>query len=878
MLSLDLFTSKFEQQIHEGAVDSVLEQDQPDPQEKIPTNINQFNTEDNRTLVKKIWAQISQHAINDTAGWLTLEWPNQPAATLSRNQVWTVINKIAKMPTTQRNAFALSTLGNRNAFLTWMNSLKIITRPAPKKDPARGQQSLDLKEAEKKSSDNPKYKDVRVQRAMRQAAADYPTAGSDAEAFAKSMLDAQDQDQENIAKLRQSTQRQRDLLDKNDRLDQRQQQMLGSLEKEINDVEQTNTSLEKTLQQMQQANAALQKRLDQMRGKPVATPTIPVEPGVSVATDKIAPQPAPATTPPIDTRARQYAQQLRKQLNQLQTMVALKAPEDPGQLNQLQQKIDTLTAQIAKLQQQEPITTATQATVGGQQADVLGKQTSADTKTQTSADTETDDGVIDLTGIDDVLAPYRKPAKKSAKKKSKKVPKFELTETDTIPLKSVVQGYSVEYNPQTKQVTVSRGGQVIGSAINKSGNPKYHSSIVTKIIDRSEEDKYPTDIDVRDVVLPMKRVAEALPAKALEKLYRWKNTQNQPVAEPEVTPTEPQPVPARLSDLQSKKQRIDNLASIKQDIEKLQARATRGGRMLPRGLAADLEDYFTTADIDTAYDDMMAKYQKQLGALQQYLGMRKALWSPKKDVHEMRATELQEGGPETWTVHFTDGTTTRVRVPSDETDPAQVRAFFAKKGKTVKKFDYGFTTEPAAGPGPEPHEPGSGSAVSGRTGKELPEDALDRSGQKMYQAQEVYMLTHNGQEVAFYKLKDLKRAEQDAQDMQRKLGGEVHLRKVMREAEQQPQDDVMKRLFKDFGDIFGKQPPEPKPQEPEKKEVKEMNRAGYNPLTSQQHWYEVERQLAQLINDRTLDPESRAEARQRYLEKRKEAQQKGWAK
>ena len=49
-------------------------------------------------------------------------------------------------------------------------------------------------------------------------------------------------------------------------------------------------------------------------------------------------------------------------------------------------------------------------------------------------------------------------------------------------------------------------------------------------------------------------------------------------------------------------------------------------------------------------------------------------------------------------------------------------------------------------------------------------------------------------------------------------------------------------------------------------------------MTSKEHWYEVERQLAQLINDRTLDAETRAEARQRYLEKRKEAQQKGWAK
>jgi hypothetical protein len=435
-----------------------------------------------------------------------------------------------------------------------------------------------------------------------------------------------------------------------------------------------------------------------------------------------------------------------------------------------------------------------------------------------------------------------------------------------------------------------------------------------------------------------------------------KNQQTQPTASTEVTPAEPQPVPARLSDLQSKKQRIDNLASIKQDIEKLQARATRGGRELPRGLAADLEDYFTTADIDTAYDDMMAKYQRQLGALQQYLGMRKALWSPRKDVHEgsqpreytgeeldqmvaflsqqmgasakeirrmyvdpmiqrgeiklvdkksMKAKELQEGGPETWTVHFTDGTTTRVRVPSDETDPAQVRAFFAKKGKTVKKFDYGFTTEPAAGPGPEPHEPGSGSAVSGRTGKELPEDALDRSGQKMYTAKEVYMLTHNGQEVAFYTLKDLKRAEQDAQDMQKKLGGEVHLRKVMREGEgswkketpwtkstgKDPRGEVthmsdvarretekmakdsspMGQLFKDFEKIFGKKPPV------KEGDVVNINRGGYNEFRDRADWLDKRDYVQQQL----LDPRQRnnyPEIKQRLLDINSAGRELGYTK
>jgi hypothetical protein len=288
-----------------------------------------------------------------------------------------------------------------------------------------------------------------------------------------------------------------------------------------------------------------------------------------------------------------------------------------------------------------------------------------------------------------------------------------------------MQGYVVEYSPREKIVTISQRGQILKQYKMSTPSRRAYDQTVGKFISAQEDDKYPTDIEDRDVALPIKRVAEELPAKAAKELHRWKNTQNQPMVEPEVKAVEPLPVAyqsqARLSDLQAKKQRIDNLASIKQDIEKLQARATRGGRMLPRGLAADLEDYFTTADVDTAYDDMMVKYQKQLGALQQYLGMRKALWSPKKDVHEMRASELKEGGPETWTVYFTDGTTTRVRVPSDETDPAQVRAFFAKKGKTVKKFDYGFGVDQPAGPGPEAHEPGSGKAVSARTGDELKE-------------------------------------------------------------------------------------------------------------------------------------------------------------
>jgi hypothetical protein len=276
---------------------------------------------------------------------------------------------------------------------------------------------------------------------------------------------------------------------------------------------------------------------------------------------------------------------------------------------------------------------------------------------------------------------------------------------------------------------------------------------------------------------------------------------------------EPQPVayqpPARLSDLQVKRQRVANLADIKQTIEQLQARATRGGRILPRGLAADLEDYFTVKDVDTAYDDMMSKYQRQLAALQQYLGMRKALWSPKKDVHENKDSRAYEQGGRAgyygraYNNPYEAGT-------EEHADYKRGYRDFRDEGK-----DYGV-------------EKKKQSPSIDRDRDYL--ESVDRSGQKMYQSKEVYMLTHNGQEVAFYTLKDLKRAEQDAQEMQKNLGGEVHLRKVIRE-----------------GDVLS------------------FNRAGFNAFRDRADWLDKRDYIQQQL----LDPRQRdnyPELKQRLLD------------
>jgi hypothetical protein len=540
---------------------------------------------------------------------------------------------------------------------------------------------------EKKSSaiDDTEFKSTKLDRLKTQARAKYPAAKSDMEALVADFANSQEADQQELEKVKSINVKQDELLKQINAINQAQDQ-------EIDSIEDENSSLQKNLNQIRAANAELAKKLADMSARRTSKKQKPEQPAVATGgVVDLAPDTEP--TAPADSD-----KDSGKSAMSTIARTVTGAGSQTGTTTDV--PVDTDKAVPATLRKANVIDLFPNAS-----PDADNNQTQAGDQSATSQDTDTGEFVPKL-------------VKKAAES---------INEADVIPLKSVVQGYSVEYNPQTRQVTVSRGGQVIGTGVNRLNSPKYHLTLINKIIDRAEEDKYPTDIDVRDVALPMRTATEGSVfgqqdfdtqmdlAKLKSQLTQPKPAQSAPAS------AEPQPVPARLSDLQAKRQRVANLADIKKTIETLQARATRGGRMLPRGLAADLEDYFTTTDIDTAYDDMMAKYQKQLGALQQYLGMRKALWSPKKDVHEMRAKELEESRAETWTAYFTDGTKVTVTNVNDETDPAKVRAFFAKKGKTVKKFDYGFNTASDTVSKPEPHEPGSGTARSARTGEALPE-------------------------------------------------------------------------------------------------------------------------------------------------------------
>ena len=75
---------------------------------------------------------------------------------------------------------------------------------------------------------------------------------------------------------------------------------------------------------------------------------------------------------------------------------------------------------------------------------------------------------------------------------------------------------------------------------------------------------------------------------------------------------------------------------------------------------------------------------------------------------------LSSGQYHVWTVHFDDGTTGKIRITWDETSDEDIKAHYAKKGKTVVRIDHDWAVHDGLRRvTPEPYEPG-GSNNRGR--------------------------------------------------------------------------------------------------------------------------------------------------------------------
>jgi hypothetical protein len=90
---------------------------------------------------------------------------------------------------------------------------------------------------------------------------------------------------------------------------------------------------------------------------------------------------------------------------------------------------------------------------------------------------------------------------------------------------------------------------------------------------------------------------------------------------------------------------------------------------------------------------------------------------------------------------------------------------------------------------PNAERRGPAKNVATKVGEEV-----DASGGRMYQAKEKFLLSRNGKQIAFYD--SIIQAQKDAERMQKELGGEVVVQRVMREQELDEKQDACYRKVK----------------------------------------------------------------------------------
>jgi len=244
----------------------------------------------------------------------------------------------------------------------------------------------------------------------------------------------------------------------------------------------------------------------------------------------------------------------------------------------------------------------------------------------------------------------------------------------------------------------------------------------------------------------------------------------QAVAKPAIDLNVPQPkniedtLPDDLPTLQRRIKQLDELIKMKEMIDKLflKAQNVRGG--IYPGLQSDIEDeeMYGVPTNDQDFEELKNKYTRDLAALQKFLAMKKAVYREDEElVGESAAlVRLQ-----------------RARQQLAQQGVAEAQTDYQKRRQRERDVDAG---KPVSR---QPKNPQNDYFARRKKEKKHDmEEQKDKAGNPMYRREEVYMVVHNGKEVAFYKPESMARAYSDAEDLVKRFGGEAHVKKVMREA------------------------------------------------------------------------------------------------
>jgi hypothetical protein len=353
------------------------------------------------------------------------------------------------------------------------------------------QGELPLQEKKKSNSDDLEAGDVKVARELQKLRAQYPAAKSDVEAVARAEIDSTERNQQQLAAIRGANEKQDALLKQLVDLDQEQGREISVLDKE-------NNSLEQRLAQVQATNDRLQQAIGTMTGnkKAVAKPqkTVPqgstdlsqggiIDVGAPVAPTSNTPSTdKPTTSPTMDYTA----QQLGGFAN-LKPLTTLKPA--PVLKRAAESRIKEHGGGIGPRQHWQSM----------MQEGAI-KRALDDYKIVTDAEFFDKYKMTKREFYNEVInagktkKPYKAPQACPQCGKAHEscvcesiAQKIAMSGT-TIPRKSVIQGYTVFWNPSTKTVSVTRGGDSEEAAIEQARlgvvNLKSFRLAADRLIDR----------------------------------------------------------------------------------------------------------------------------------------------------------------------------------------------------------------------------------------------------------------------------------------------------------------------------------------------------------------------------------------------------------
>jgi len=304
------------------------------------------------SIARYVYAQI-MNALENNLQFATIQWPQgnmqgpKQDATLSRNQMHFLIQRLVSMSREQRKQFTHQVLTDRVATLQWLTNKKIKpapTPPQPMVDPTQGSLPLGKPVGEargqKKNSDkvdSPTAQNAEVQNRLRKLRAEYPSATNDVEALVQDEMATQ-------ARVDQILSQQ-----------QAEIQQQGSAVAQLN---QANQQQDSKITSLQQQLATAQRDLQQPATKPtVATPTTtttqpaPVaDKSTSVSGPIYIPEPVTAKDQEIYDKVRDLETELKGKIDAMASWnaVAQKDPQANNELEALRKEVERTRTEIQR--------------------------------------------------------------------------------------------------------------------------------------------------------------------------------------------------------------------------------------------------------------------------------------------------------------------------------------------------------------------------------------------------------------------------------------------------------------------------------------------------------------------------------------------------